>query len=80
MKALRIAATGMLADEPQAFAQAVLHLLNHPQRAAQMGAAGRQWALAHYDWHTVYKKWDAIYAVPNPAAEDQEKIHNQIGE
>ena len=70
----------MLADEPQAFAQAVLHLLNHPQRAAQMGAAGRQWALAHYDWHTMYKKWDAIYAVPNPAAEDQEKIHNQIGE
>ncbi|MEZ4661987.1 MAG: glycosyltransferase family 4 protein [Caldilineaceae bacterium] len=50
-----------LADEPHAFAQAVLNLLANPQRAAQMGAAGRQWALERYDWRTVYKQWDAIY-------------------
>ncbi|MEZ4713781.1 MAG: glycosyltransferase [Caldilineaceae bacterium] len=51
----------VLADEPHAFAQAVLSLLADPRRAAAMGAAARQWALARYDWRTVYKKWDAIY-------------------
>lgn len=51
----------LLADEPHDFAQAVVGLLEDPQRAAQLGAAGRQWVVERYNWHTVYRRWDLIY-------------------
>jgi glycosyltransferase involved in cell wall biosynthesis len=41
-----------LADEPEAFAAAVLELLGDPERREAMGAAGRQFA-ARYDWSQI---------------------------
>jgi len=43
----------VLADAPQAFADAVLSLLADPVRAARMGAAGRARVRERYDWSHV---------------------------
>lgn len=51
----------LLADGAQAFAQAVVRLLNEPQMAAELGAAGRKTVESHYDWRHVYRAWDEIY-------------------
>ncbi len=50
-----------IADSPTAFAQAVLALLETPQKAASLAAAGRTWLETHYAWQTVYRHWDQIY-------------------
>jgi sugar transferase (PEP-CTERM/EpsH1 system associated) len=43
----------MLADEPHAFAQAVVHLLRDADRRAQLEAAARALVLERYDWSAV---------------------------
>jgi sugar transferase (PEP-CTERM/EpsH1 system associated) len=40
----------LVADEPQAFAQAVLQLLREPDRAAALGTSGRGLVERRYDW------------------------------
>jgi glycosyltransferase involved in cell wall biosynthesis len=40
----------LLADTPQAFADAVLRLLNDPTAAAELGAQGRGWVVANHSW------------------------------
>lgn len=40
----------LLRDTPQAFADAVLDLLDHPQKGRAMGQAGREWVVAHHAW------------------------------
>jgi glycosyltransferase involved in cell wall biosynthesis len=40
----------LVADEPQAFAQAVLRLLREPDRAAALGTSGRGLVERRYDW------------------------------
>ncbi|MBX3085276.1 MAG: glycosyltransferase [Anaerolineae bacterium] len=40
----------LLADTPQAFAEAVLRLLNDPADAAQLGTQGRQWVVSTHSW------------------------------
>jgi glycosyltransferase involved in cell wall biosynthesis len=52
----------LIADTPEAFAQAVVRLLQDPGLAREVGLEGRRGAEAHYDWHAVYKAWDTIYA------------------
>lgn len=59
----------LLADEPDAFARAVITLLRDPAVAARLGANGRQLACQRYDWGTIS---DVIAAsldelVPAPA-------------
>lgn len=46
--------TGLVVDgtDVAAIAAAVGELLSDPQRAAAMGAAGRQWTLEHWQWPT----------------------------
>jgi glycosyltransferase involved in cell wall biosynthesis len=43
----------MLADEPDAFARAVVELLRDADRRAQIGAAARALVLERYDWSAV---------------------------
>ena len=38
---------------PDAFAHAMVDLLDHPEMARQMGQCGRAFVRAHYDWSTV---------------------------
>ena len=38
------------ADEPQVFTDAVIHLLDNPAYAAQLGRAGRQFVTERYSW------------------------------
>lgn len=52
----------LIADEPQAFADAVLTLFDQPQRAAQIAAAGRETIERCYDWRSVYQQWDSVYS------------------
>ena len=43
----------LLADEPQAFATAVLHLLAEPDEAARLGRTGAEFVRAHFGWDRV---------------------------
>jgi glycosyltransferase involved in cell wall biosynthesis len=52
----------LIADDPTAFANAVVHLLQHPQDAQRLADAGRAWVEDHYHWHTVYRQWLSLYA------------------
>lgn len=51
----------LIADTPTAFAERTLQLLQSPQKANQLAAAGRQWFESRYDWQHVYRQWDQIY-------------------
>lgn len=51
----------LVADEPAAFADAVLQLLRDPVQAGCVAQNGREWVTAHYDWRTIYRAFDAIY-------------------
>jgi glycosyltransferase involved in cell wall biosynthesis len=57
----------LLADEPQAFADAVIRVLTEPELADRLRRNGRGWVEQHYDWNIVYKNLDAIYRLLEPA-------------
>lgn len=66
----------LLADSPLEFAQATLQLLRQPWRGQQLAAAGRQWVEEHYNWRTVYQRWDQIYqpaAEPHPGQKQRQR-------
>jgi glycosyltransferase involved in cell wall biosynthesis len=50
----------ILADEPAAFAEAILRLLDDHTLASRLGIAGRELA-ARYDWRRVVPAFDALY-------------------
>lgn len=50
-----------LADDPEAFAQAVVSILQQPDLRAQMGRAARQQVCA-YDWSAILPRLLAVYA------------------
>ncbi|MSQ10836.1 MAG: glycosyltransferase [Dehalococcoidia bacterium] len=51
----------LIADDPAAFARAVLRLLADPEEGARLGVAGRKLAAA-YDWDVVVEQLEAAYA------------------
>lgn len=51
----------LIADEPEAFAQAVVRVLCDADLAGRMRENGRRWVEQHYDWRQVYPAWEAIY-------------------
>ncbi|UCG25840.1 MAG: glycosyltransferase [Chloroflexota bacterium] len=53
-----------LADDPDAFARAVISLLNEPELSEQLAAAGRVAVEAQYDWRKEYRAWDEVYPSP----------------
>jgi glycosyltransferase involved in cell wall biosynthesis len=53
----------LVADEPQAFAEHVVRLLQEPTAAAKLARAARELVEARYDWRTVLRGLDAIYGV-----------------
>jgi glycosyltransferase involved in cell wall biosynthesis len=61
----------VLADDPAAFAAAVVDLLRDPVRAAAIGAAGRALAEAQYSWPVVVRPMLAAWAA---ATSDQPSV------
>lgn len=57
----------LIADEPVAFAQAVIRLLESQSLREALREAGRQTLESQYDWRRVYHEWDHIY--PRPSSE-----------
>lgn len=55
--------TGLLTppEDPAALAATVLRLVTHPDDAARLARAGRQWARAHRTWDAVARDADARY-------------------
>lgn len=55
--------TGLLvpAEDINAWAEAIRSLLEDPERAAQMGEAGRQWVLTERTWRANAEKYDRLY-------------------
>jgi glycosyltransferase involved in cell wall biosynthesis len=53
--------TLLVADTPDAFAQAVIDLLRRPELRLRLREQGRTWVDAHYNWQRVYKGWQRIY-------------------
>lgn len=53
----------LLADSPQAFAEAVVRVLTDDRLAAALRANGRRWVETHYNWKRVYPaQVDPVYA------------------
>jgi len=51
----------ILADEPLAFARAVLQLLNDPIRRAKLGQTGRTIAQVNYSWNVLVPRLEKVY-------------------
>ncbi|MDM8531886.1 glycosyltransferase [Anaerolineales bacterium HSG25] len=51
----------LLADQPADFAEAVLALLNQPQRRAELGQMGRIFAYSHYGWDRLVPQLEQVY-------------------
>lgn len=51
----------LVADMPQAFAEAVIRLLLDSQEQNRLAEAGRHWVVRRYNWRTVYQLWDRVY-------------------
>ena len=51
----------MLADEPDSFAHAVLHLLDNRQRREELGRAGQALVQVNYDWGVLIPRLEQIY-------------------
>lgn len=52
----------LLADDPQAFADAVVAVLTDRDLAQKLGGNGRCWVENQYNWRNVYPQLDEIYA------------------
>ncbi|GAB4263672.1 MAG: glycosyltransferase family 4 protein [Candidatus Promineifilaceae bacterium] len=51
----------LVADTPEEFARAVLHLLHNPALQSHLAEHGRLLAQKKYDWRVVLAKMDAVY-------------------
>jgi glycosyltransferase involved in cell wall biosynthesis len=52
----------LIADTAEAFAQAVIRILNDPTLTRQLGQNGRQTVLEKYNWQVTYSAWDKVYS------------------
>lgn len=51
----------LIADSPQYFAQAVLHLMDDEARRARLGAEARALVAARYSWGTIVPRLEQVY-------------------
>ncbi len=58
----------VLADSAEEQAAAILDLLEHPDRAAELGRRGRAFVEQHYDWEQVFEPLDELLDRLAPAA------------
>jgi len=55
----------LIADEPEAMAEAILRLISNPELRASLGRAAHQLALGEYDNHLVIRRLTAFYELLN---------------
>jgi phosphatidylinositol alpha-1,6-mannosyltransferase len=60
---MRIPDTGLVVDceGPERLADAVIELLRDGERLADMGRAGRQWAVEHFDWAVLARQAGRLF-------------------
>lgn len=68
----------LLRDTPDAFAAAILELLDNPQQGAAIGQAGREWVKQHHAWEhsaaQIQRAYDQIIGHEDPTlVRDQEQ-------
>jgi len=51
----------LIADTVEAFAQAVVSLLQEPTLGERLRQNGRRWVEERYNWQRVYANWDVVY-------------------
>ena len=51
----------LVAEEVQAYAEAILRLLDDPLFATQLGRAGRQFVIEHYSWASAVETLETLY-------------------
>jgi glycosyltransferase involved in cell wall biosynthesis len=51
----------LIADTPEALADAVVHVLMDPALGDALRENGRHWVEERYDWRRVYHEWDRVY-------------------
>jgi glycosyltransferase involved in cell wall biosynthesis len=51
----------LIADAPDAFAQAVVRVLKDPALGERLRENGRRWAEERYNWRRIYAQWDDVY-------------------
>jgi sugar transferase (PEP-CTERM/EpsH1 system associated) len=49
-----------VADDPGEFADAVVKLLGHPERARACGVSARKFVTSHYDWSNILQEFEQI--------------------
>ena len=57
----------LVADQPSAFAAAVIRLLRDPEQGARLARAGRDLVVSQYDWRTALSGLDTLYPVDERA-------------
>ena len=59
--------TGIIVPQkdPDAIAEQVIELLNQPQRARELGRAGRQYVLERFDWDRIAQRYEELMASPH---------------
>ncbi len=68
----------LVADTPQAFASALLKLLNDEALRANMGAAGRRFVEAHHNWNDIVAQLEHIYERSIQDVRESNRSHNPI--
>lgn len=51
----------LVAEEPQAYADAIMRLLDNPEFAQRLGRAGRQFVTEHYSWASAANTLNGLY-------------------
>jgi glycosyltransferase involved in cell wall biosynthesis len=52
----------LIADTPEALADAVVRVLREPALGNSLRENGRHWVEERYDWRRVYHQWDRVYS------------------
>jgi L-malate glycosyltransferase len=62
-EAVKDKSTGLLVhpDDPKALGSAIAKLLNDPEKRAAMGAAGREFVAANFDWQENAGRMEQVY-------------------
>lgn len=68
VQALRNGAHLLLADTPEAFAEATLRLLEHPAQGRRLGQAGRTFVCERYDWSVIVPLLEGVYTASHDSA------------
>jgi glycosyltransferase involved in cell wall biosynthesis len=65
-RGLRSSPPARIADEPSAFAEAILHLWNEPDRGTSLGRSAREWVQKSHTWTATAA--EAVRGLTQPAA------------